>query len=230
MKINKRFDYKPLQKVTYPSGARHYICPVYGTKLPSVTTILDKTSPEKKELVEWRKRVGDVKAEQIKKEALALGTLMHAHLESYILGNTRPGGNNLVRVMAEKMADQVIGRGLVNVSEVWGSEVALYQPQLYAGTTDVVGLYNDSEAIIDFKTAKKMRSRDMIEDYMMQMAAYGTAHNDVYGTNIQTGVVFMVTREYDFQTFIIEGSEFKMYQNKFFDRLEIFLKKDMEIG
>jgi hypothetical protein len=224
MNINERFSYKTLEKVTYASGARHYLCPVTGAKLPSVTTILSATSEEKKELLEWRKRVGDEKAEQIKKEALALGTLMHTHLESYIAGTPRPGGNNVARVMAERMADQIIERGLPNVNEVWGSEVQLYQPELYAGTTDLVGLYNGAEAILDFKTAKKLRSRSMIEDYMVQMAAYGIAHNDLYGTDIKTGVVFMVSRDYEYESFVIEGAEFERYQDRFFDRLDQFIR------
>lgn len=224
MILNPRFEYKTLEKVTYPSGARHYICPETGSKLASVTTILSATGGEKKELLEWKQRVGEVQAEQIKKEALALGTLMHTHLENHIAGTPRPGGNNMARVMAEKMADQVIERGLVNVDEVWGSEIQLYQPGLYAGTTDVVGLYRKAEAIMDFKTARKMRSRSMIEDYMMQMAAYGSAHNELYGTNIHTGVVFMVTRDYEFETFIVEGREFDGYKDKFFDRLEQFIR------
>ena len=205
MLLKNRFEYKTLEKITYPSGARHYICPVSGGKLPSVTTILDKTAGEKKELLEWKKRVGDAEAERIKNEALALGTLMHTHLENHIMGIPRPGGNNMARVMAEKMADQIIERGLVNVNEVWGSEIMLYQTELYAGTTDLTGLYHNKEAIMDFKNAKKIRKRDMIEDYFLQVAAYGVAHNELYGTNISTGVIFMASREYDFESFVIEG-------------------------
>ena len=223
MNIVERYSYKSLERVTFPNGARHYICPETGSKLPSVTTILDKTAGDKKELIAWKNRVGESEAERIKNEALGLGTLMHTHLEKHILGEQRPGGNNLVRVMAERMADQIINRGLVKVEEVWGSEVALYYPSMFAGTCDLAGLYNGKPAIMDFKTAKKMRNRKMIDDYFHQLCAYGIAHNELFDTKIRTGVIFMVTRTYDFETFVVEGDEFSEYESKFLDRLEQFL-------
>lgn len=222
MKLVDKFKYKTLEKVTYPSGARHYLCPETGNKLPSVTTVLDKTAGEKKELLEWKLRVGEKEANRIKNEALALGTLMHLHLENYIVAEPRPGGNNTARVMAERMADQIIERGLVNVDEIWGSEVHLYIPQLMAGTCDAVGLWRGKPAILDFKTAKKIRTREMIDDYFNQISAYGICHNELYETNISVGVIFMVDRDYNFQEFVIEGDEFQEYQMKFLDRLEQF--------
>lgn len=220
--IKNRFPYAPLDRVTYPSGARHYICPQTGSKLPSVTTILDATGGDKKELMEWKARVGEKEAERIKNEALGLGTLMHTHLEKYIAGEPRPGGNNMVRIMAERMANQIIERGLVHVDEVFGSEISLYIPGLYAGTCDGIGLYRGSLAVFDFKTAKKIRTKKMIDDYFLQICAYGAAHDELYGTAIQTGVIFMVDREYNFQEFIIEGEEFKCKKLEWFDRVEAF--------
>ena len=140
------------------------------------------------------------------------------------MGTTRPGGNNTVRIMAEKMADQIIERGLVNVDEVWGSEINLYFPELFAGTTDLTGVYRGQPAIMDFKTAKKMRTIKMIDDYLVQAVAYAICHNEVFGTDIKTGVIFMVSRDYDFETFVIEGDKFEQYKTKFLDRLEQFIK------
>lgn len=221
--ITERFTYKILEKITYPSGARHYLCPDTGIKLPSVTTILDRTSPPKKELLEWRKRVGDKEADRIKFEALGLGTLMHTHLENHIRGIPRPGGNNTVRIMAEKMADAIIAHGLTSVSEVWNVEAALYCSGLYAGTCDGVGLFNGQQAILDFKTAKRLRTKEMINDYFLQVAAYAVAHNELYETDINTGVIFMVDREYNFRQFIVEGEEFQTKKLEWYDRLEQFI-------
>jgi genome maintenance exonuclease 1 len=223
MNLINRYPYAPLEKITYPSGFRHYICPQSGEKLASVTTILDSTAGDKKELREWKLRVGEKEANRIKNEALGLGTLMHLHLEKYILGESRPGGNNLVRIQAEKMADQIIEHGLVNVSEVWGSEIPLYVPEAYAGTCDGIAVWHGKPAVIDFKTAKKIRTRKMIEDYFLQISAYGIAFNELYGTKIKTGVIFMVDRDFNYKEFIIEDREFHSYEDKFFDRLEQFM-------
>lgn len=222
MNLIERFQYQPLERVTYASGARHYLCPITGKKLPSVTTILSATATEKKELVEWRKRVGDKKADEVKEEAIAIGSLMHTHLEKYVLDEQRPVGNNYIRLLAERMADQIIQRGLVHVDEVWGSEVILYAPELYAGTTDLVGLYKGQPAIMDFKTAKKLRTREMIDDYFHQLAGYSLAHDEVHDTKITTGVIFMVSRDCDYQEFIVEGAEFDDYKVRFLDRCEQF--------
>jgi genome maintenance exonuclease 1 len=222
MHINEKYQYSDVIRVTEPNGYRHYICPVTGKHLPSVTTILSQTA-DKSFLNEWRQRVGNEKAEQIKKEALGLGTLMHTHLENHILGKPRPGGNNLVRVMAERMADTIIARGLVNVDEVYGSEVVLYYPELFAGTSDLVGVYQGKEAIMDFKTARKMRTDEQIEDYKLQTCAYMQAHNEIHGTDIRTGVIFMVDRDYNYQEFLVEESEVDHYTMRWLDRLQQFL-------
>jgi hypothetical protein len=223
MNIIERYQYRSLERITQPSGIRHYICPDSGKLLVSVTTILDQTA-NKPQLIEWRKWVGDKKADQIKQEATNLGSLVHTHLEHYILGKQRPGGNNYIRVMAERMADQIIHRGLVHIDEVFGTEISLYYPGLYAGTTDLVGIYKGKPAIIDFKSTKNLRTRAMIEDYLLQIVAYGTAHNELYDTKIQTGVIFMVSRDCDYEEFIIEGNDFDEYRLRFFDRLEQYLK------
>jgi genome maintenance exonuclease 1 len=232
MKLFDRYHYRTLERITQPNGIRHYICPDSGRHLPSVTTVLGSTG-EKQALIEWRQRVGDKKADQIKQEATGLGSLMHKHLENYIADKPRPGGNNYIRVLAERMADQIIQRGLVHVDEVWGSEVGLYYPGLFAGTADGLGTYKRSsdkeetrsiEIVFDFKTTRKMKKKEHIEDYFLQLAAYSLAANAVYGHNIRAGAVFMVDRDLLFQEFLVESEEFGLYQEKWLDRLDQYYK------
>lgn len=222
MIINRQYDYKILEKVTLPTGTRYYVCPETNLKLPSVTTILDKVGGEKKELLEWIKRVGVKESERIKKEALGLGTLMHTHLENYIMGIPRPGGNNLVRIQAEKMSDQIINNGLINVDEVYGCEAMLYVPGLYAGSCDGIARYKGKLAIIDFKSAKKIRKKEMIDSYFEQVCAYGLAHDHLFGTNINTAVIFMVDRDYNFKEFVIEGDEFNKKTEKWLNSVDTY--------
>jgi genome maintenance exonuclease 1 len=223
MNLVSAYQYQPLERVTAASGDRYYVSP-RGDKLSSVTTILSATA-DKQQLNDWIERVGEEKAEREKQEAVGIGTLMHKHLENYILGEPRPGGNNYVRLLVQRMADQIIHRGLIHVDEVWGSEVMLYEPRLFAGTTDLVGRYKGEPAIIDFKTAKKLRSRSMIEDYFLQLSAYGMAHNALYDTQIRTGVIFMVSRDCHFQEYVVEHDEFQNCQLRFIARLKTFLKR-----
>jgi len=207
-----KFNYKVFEKVTV-NGSRKYLTPD-GEKLPSVTTILDATKPEeaKKALREWKARVGEKQAQQITTEAAGRGTRMHKWLENYIkTGETGEPGSNPYSIQSHKMAQSIITKGLVNCNEFWGTEVSLYFPQVYAGTTDLVGLHNNTEAIMDHKQSNKFKKREWIEDYFLQLAAYATAHNEIYNTKIQKGVIFMCTADNVYQEFIIEGIEFESY-------------------
>lgn len=200
------YEYRSMERVDV-NGKRHYTDPDGGPLMPSVTTILDATS-NKSFLIEWERRVGKKKAGEIKKQATDLGSLMHLYLENWVQGLDKPPGNNFIHQQAWKMGDVVIREGLPNVSEVHGMEVMLHFPELYAGTTDLVGIWKGRHAIMDYKTAKVIRKREQIQGYLHQMAAYALAHNLHYGTNIRTGVVFMVSRDLEYKEFVIDGDEF----------------------
>jgi len=214
-----------MDRITRSDGVRHYVCPDTGRHLPSVTTIIDATA-DKSGLILWEQRVGKAKADQVRREATGLGGLMHAHLEAYVQGVPRPRGNNAVRVMAERMADTVIKNALPQVAEIWGMEIGLRMPDLYAGTTDLLGLFNGQEAIMDYKTTRAtLKTREQIHDYFDQMAAYALAHDAVYGTKIKMGVIFMVTRECAYRQYVLEGLEFERHQMSFLSRLERYMDK-----
>lgn len=221
MYIPDKFKYEAIKRIDTPEG-RRYATPD-GEKLPSVTTILDATKSEesKKALHEWRKRVGAQKAQQITTEAAGRGTRMHKWLENYVkTGDTGEPGSNPYSIQSHKMAHSIIQQGLVNCTEFWGTEVPLYFPAVYAGTTDLVGVHDGSPAIMDHKQANKIKKREWIEDYFIQLAAYATAHNEKHGTNIRKGVIFMCDPNAVYAEFIIEGQEFDSWVDKWYKRLE----------
>ena len=189
----ERHQYKACQQVNDPvTRKRVYLTPD-GLKTPSVTTILGATK-DQTHLIEWRKRVGTEKAEQITKEASGVGTAMHANLERFLCGLERQPGNNPVHVKANAMANQIIANGLSKVNEVWAMEQSLYFPGLYSGTTDLVGVYDGQPAICDHKQTNKPKKAEWVEDYYLQLMAYILAHNEVYGTNIRKGVILMCVK------------------------------------
>ena len=221
MYIPDKYKYEPLSRVTI-DGKRRYATPD-GQKLPSVTTVLSATTPlEKKQILEnWRKRVGYKQAQAITTEAANRGTRMHKFIEDYIKnGVISESGSNPYSIQSHKMAQNIIQNGLVNCNEFWGTEVPLYYPAVYAGTTDLVGIHDGSEAIMDHKQSNKFKKREWIEDYFLQLTAYATAHNEVHGTKIRKGVIFMCTADNVYQEFIVEGNEFDEWQDKWFKRLE----------
>lgn len=226
--LNSKFNYVSFSRETI-NGQRRYATPD-GEKLPSVTTILDATKSEesKAALANWRKRVGAQKAQEIVTEAAGRGTRMHKFLEDYITTNvlTEPGSNPY-SIQSHKMAKTIIEKGLVNCNEYWGTEVPLYFPKIYAGTTDLAGVHSGSEAIMDHKQTNKPKKEEWIGDYFIQLAAYANAHNEVHGTSIRKGVIFMCSADNEYQEFKVEGSEFDKYTDIWFRRVEQYYLKFM---
>ena len=218
IKWNKQFDY-PASMRTSLEGQRHY--EITGEKLPSVTTILSATqSDEKREsIARWTARVGKEQATRVKDQAASRGTNMHLHLERYIEGRGHLDLTDEGQVAGD-MAKTIISKGLCDLSEIWGSEVVLFYPDLYAGQTDLVGVYDYEDSIVDFKQSNKPKRKEWIDDYFMQLGAYAMAHNCVYETEITQGVILMCTPDNYFQKFQIKGKEFIKYQHKFLERLD----------
>ena len=226
MYIPNKFNYVPISRETI-DGARKYATPD-GEKLPSVTTILSATSPPEKmqALNEWRKRMGPAKAQEITTEAAGRGTRMHKYIEDFIMtGEMKLPGSNPYSIQSNAMAKTIVERGLVNCSEYWGTEIPVYYPKIYAGTTDLAGVHSGSEAIMDHKQTNKPKKREWIDDYFIQLAAYAAAHDEVHGTRIRKGVIFMCDPTCVYQEFVIEGAEFDKYSNMWFKRVEEYYMK-----
>jgi genome maintenance exonuclease 1 len=222
MKWNKRFDY-PTSTRSLINDQRHYDV---GTKekLPSVTTILQATQSDEKKakLAEWRQNVGENKAESIKNEAAERGSIMHRIIEGYLLGQRHADFSDQGQ-LAGVMAETIIESGIKgHLDEIWGSEITVYYPGLYAGATDLVGVYEGRESIVDFKQSNKPKRKEWIEDYFVQLAAYAMAHNHIYGTKIQSGTILMCTKDNMFQRFDIKDKEFQRFSWEWLRRVDLF--------
>ena len=222
MKLVDKYSY-PKSSRAKLDGLRHYTIDGSQKKLPSVTTVLGQTQPkEKQESRErWRNRVGVREAQKITRDAAIRGTAMHKYLEDLIRGQ-RSLDLTPLGVEATKMAEIIVERGLNDCSEIYGIEATLYYPNLYAGSVDLVAKYKDKVSIIDFKQTNKPKQREWIGDYFLQMAAYGMAHDAVYGTTIEQGVIMMCSKDGYYQQFMIEGDEFRQAKHKFLGRLDEF--------
>ena len=215
MKLKKKYDYASLKR--QDGEYRIYLTPD-GESLPSVTSVLSKTK-DKTGLYAWRKRVGEKKAEKVMEDAARIGTALHVYIEHFVNEKDYKDLTD-IGVEAEIMAKKIIEEGLKDVDEVWGSEVNLYYPGKYAGTTDMVGLYKGRPAIIDFKQTNKPKKREWVQDYLMQLAAYAQAHNHLFNTEIDQGVILMCSRGLIFQRFELDGENFTRASDSFMKRLE----------
>ena len=222
MKWNKQFEY-PKSIRSLIKDERHY--EVGSEKLPSVTTILAATQSDEKRasLEAWKNKVGNFEADKIKNKAASRGTAMHSYIEHHLNGGGLLDLSSEGRE-AESMAKTIIEKGLGDLHEIWGSEVVLHYPGLYAGATDLCGIYQGRDSIVDFKQSNKPKKDEWIEDYKLQLAAYATAHDCIYNTKIEQGVILMCTPDNFFQRFIINGSQFREYKWKWLEKVDQYYK------
>jgi hypothetical protein len=225
--LNSKFTYTKLAR-DESTGKRLYATPD-GFKVPSVTTILDKTKPAESRiaLANWRKNVGEKKAQEIVTEAANRGTRMHTFLENYIKGDVlKETVSNPYAQQSLTMAKIVIDKGFPKINEVWGSEVPLYFPELYAGTTDCCGIHDGDESILDFKQTNKPKKLEYIGDYFLQLTAYAMAHNEIHKTNIRKGVILMCSKDYEYQEFILEPKDFDYWTEQWLKRVEQYYREN----
>ena len=221
IKWNKKFEY-PESIRSLINDERHY--DIGQEKLPSVTTILQATqSAEKKKILEnWKNRVGADNAENIKNEAANRGSIMHRIIEGHLLGQ-RHADLSDQGILAGTMAQTIIDEGLEGfMDEIWGTEITLYYPKLYAGASDLAGIYEGRESIMDFKQSNKPKQKAWITDYFLQLAAYATAHNQVHGTSINSGTILMCTKDNYFQKFTVQGVEFQRFMWDWLRRVDLY--------
>jgi genome maintenance exonuclease 1 len=226
--FEKRFEYKKLERMQTDEG-RKYATPD-GKALASVTTILSATKSEESKagLENWRKRVGRENAKNITQGAANLGTVLHNQLEKYMLGEEVVWGNNMIQLMAKKMYDTVIEQGLSKVEKVFGIEAPLYYPGLYAGTADLVIQIDGTIMIGDFKNSIKMKKESWLEDYWIQIVAYSLAHNELFGTKINSGRIMMVARPdertglCDYKNWDMTPEMFSKYEDLWLSKLDQF--------
>ena len=217
IKYNGKYSYVSASRIE-DQGTRLY--DVNGSRLPSVTTILGATK-DQQFLKEWKAKVGEAEADRIKNLSSRRGTAMHKFLEHYILGT---GYDDLTELgqAAKAMAKKVIDIGLAPVEEYYGSEVTLYYPGLYAGSTDLVCVHNGKDSIVDFKQSNRPKREDWIDDYKMQIAAYAMAHDYVHNSKIEQGIIMVCTPDLYYQEFVVSGAELRQWKHKFLKRLDMY--------
>ena len=222
--IKDKFKYPDLHRVENELG-RFYI-DSRGQEVPSVTNVLSSTS-DQSGIEEWKRRVGHEEAERILQESSSIGSNVHNALENYLQDKEWEiiDDGSYISKTSILILESFINNLVNDIDEIWGLESGLILDGLYAGTADCIGIYNGEESLIDFKTAKKLKPKEWIEDYFLQCSAYANAHNVMYGTNIKQTVVLMVDRNQEYKKFIVNNREFDHYTNKWKQRLIKFHNK-----
>jgi genome maintenance exonuclease 1 len=189
-----QFNYQPIEAVTHPtSGVRLYKTP--DGDFPSITTMLGQTMPPDKAAVlqRWRDSIGHEEADAHSKRATDHGTMVHTCVERFLLGTPidAPVDGEPVPPRALESV-QSLKLKLKKISLIYGQEQAVWSKTLkLAGRFDCMGVYDGVPSIIDFKTSGRMKTREDIADYELQLAFYAIAHNELFGTDVRNGVILM---------------------------------------
>ena len=200
------FNYCPpvlledLKSETLPEG-RYYTLPD-GTKLPSVTTVLG--AQKKQAIMEWRKRVGEEVANAISGKATSRGTKVHTLCENYLNNEEVPFQMNDAYEMFMS-----IKPALNRINNIHYQEQALWSKQLgMAGRTDCIGEFDGVLSSIDFKTSKKVKSHEDIEDYFWQTTAYALMYEELVGQPIDQLVIIMAVEDSEPLVFVEKTEEY----------------------
>lgn len=193
-------------------GSRVYVTP-NGDKYASVTTVL--SNYKKKELMEWRAKVGEEKANEISRKATTRGTGVHKAIERHLL-------NEEVDVLRENMMPNVrslfvkMRKELDKINNIHCLESKLFSHKLkLAGQVDCIAEYNGTLSVIDFKTSVRLKKKEDIENYFMQGAAYGTMFTELTNIPFHQIVIIIGVDTADFcQTMIVRGDDINLYRNK----------------
>lgn len=168
-------------------GVRYYEVPDDGDllKLVSITSV---TSHKNRQFfADWRKKVGEEKADRITRQATSRGTDMHTlsehHLKNLPLPSVQPLSEFLFKIAKTEIN---------KINNIHALESSLYSKVLgVAGTVDCIAEFNGELAIIDFKTSKKPKPREWIEHYFVQCMAYGCMLYELTGLSVKKLVIIM---------------------------------------
>ena len=80
-------------------------------------------------------------------------------------------------------------------------------------------MHDGMETIVDFKQANRPKREEWIEDYYLQIAAYSMAHDHMFGSQIEQGVIMVCTPDSYYQEFKVQGDKLRQYRYKFLERL-----------
>lgn len=205
-----QFKFPKLERAEI-DGKRMYVSPS-GIPYPSVTTVLSEYSREGIEA--WKKRVGEAEANRVSRHSSERGTGVHEAVEKFLLNEPVKtiGMNPLVKTLYVQMKPE-----LLMIDNIYCLETSLYSDVLrLAGTVDCIAEFNGELTVIDFKTSKRLKTREQIENYFMQCCAYAIMFEEHTGIRINRGLIIIGTDNHKSpQMFFFDPHEYRARLEEF---------------
>ena len=206
-------------------GMRFYEAPD-GNKYPSITTVLSKQPGKQEGLQKWRYRIGVEQANIVSGKAARRGTAFHNICEDYLNGvediTHHKDKNFLAYCMFGEMKSHLDDK----IKEVVLQEQTMYSSKYkVAGRCDFIGVYNNTLAVVDFKTTTTPKKEEWIEDYFVQCTAYASMYEEHTGDSIEDIVIMMVAEDGQVQIFEKKTKDFlptlEQYMDNFYKFLDV---------
>lgn len=219
--LMKLFKHSPIsipQCILDETNNTHIYHSPTGKKLRSVTTMINKTKPEadKKNLNNWRNRIGHDVANYIMNHAKIIGTETHKLNENYINMEIDSCNYSLLSHAHHRNFIPYINK----ISNVYAVEPKLYSDEMnLAGMADWVGIYHGKLSIGDFKTKRSSQKEEWMDDYFIQTTAYSKMWKDITGQDIEQLVILVSSEQNTIQEFI---SRPEKHYNSLANRLTLF--------
>ena len=215
-----KFNHVDLDKSKLPTvkgkrvdGFRFYS--INGKNYPSITSVL--SIRKKKELQDWRDKIGDKVADWEMGRAARRGKATHTLIEQYIKNET-PSIRDVLPLGLFKLMKPYVDQ----INNIHCLETVMFSDKLtVAGQVDCIAEYNGKLSVIDFKTANKERKESWIENYFLQTCAYSMMYEEHFGTKIDQLVILIAGEDGTMVPFIKDRSE---YEDKLGKSIEEFYK------
>ena len=186
-----------MEAVTTEEG-RVYKTPE-GIGLPSITTVLSILSRDSIEA--WKKKVGVEEANKISHRAATRGTAVHEIIEKYLDNKEDYRDGYTPDIIESFIALKPILDG--KIGRIFAQEAPLYSNHLgVAGRVDCVAEFDGKLSIIDFKTSRKPKRKNYIQNYFMQEAAYSIMWEERTRMPITQLVTIIAVDQHEPQVFI----------------------------
>ena len=191
----------PKLKSQSQNGFRYYS--VDGKSYPSVTSVLSILS--KDGIRAWRDSIGHDVADFETRRAATRGIHFHKICENYLYNkNISEYKKKILSYGLFNLAKSEINR----IDNIYGMEKTLYSHSLkLAGRTDCIAEFDDILSIIDFKSANRKKSPEILENHILQETAYAIMWNELTDMPIEQIVTIVACEDGELQT-IIEKPEF----------------------
>lgn len=208
----------PLTEMKAVTKEKHRLYEVgEGKWYPSVTTV---TGHKKvKDILRWRKRVGEAEANKISGRATARGNKFHSMVECYLNNESvKFDEDSPLASFMFKTAKDTLNR----IDNIHLLESPLYSDKLrIAGRVDCIAEFDGELAVIDFKTSTKPKKEKWIENYFVQETAYAVMYYELCGIEVNKIVTLIAVEDGTVQVF--EKSNLDTYYHLLIEYIDEFM-------